>query len=227
MKLPVLLNNEDISFPDPRHSDEQGLLAIGGDLSPQRLLKAYSLGIFPWFETSSPILWWSPDPRLILLPKRFRVSRSLKKTLKKQFIFQIDTSFEQVIHACATSNDREENTWITQDMINAYIDLHNLGYAHSFEVWLDNKLVGGLYGISLGKAFFGESMFHHVRDASKAALCFLCSVMADWHFDFIDCQLPTEHLQQLGAEKLSRKQFLNMLENTLKHPTKQGKWLYP
>lgn len=226
MKEPVLLKKDDYRFPDPEHSTQQGLLAIGGDLSPLRLIQAYSQGVFPWFEEECPILWWSPDPRLILRPEHFRVSRSLRQTLKKPFQFTIDTAFKEVITACATSKGRLLNTWITAGMIEAYTALHQMGWAHSFEVWLHEKLVGGLYGISLGHAFFGESMFHLVRDGSKVAMYFLCSVMKDWQFDFIDCQLPTAHLQSLGAEVVARKKFLSLLQQTLQYPDKRGKWAY-
>lgn len=220
------MEDEDYRFPNPEHSDKQGLLLIGGDLTPKRLVQAYSQGIFPWFEPGCPVLWWSPNPRLILYPDAFKLTRSLKKTLNKPFKFSIDTAFKDVIRACATENERLNNTWITNEMIEAYTALHEQGYAHSFEVWLEGRLVGGLYGVSLGQAFFGESMFHIEKDASKLALYFLCKTMKDWHFDFIDCQLPTPHLQSLGAKIISRKEFLHLLQGALKHPTIQKKWLY-
>ncbi|KTD51165.1 leucyl/phenylalanyl-tRNA--protein transferase [Legionella quateirensis] len=214
-------------FPDPETSDKQGLLAIGGDLCPQRILQAYTQGIFPWFEPGCPILWWSPNPRLILLPDQLNVSRSLNKSLKKPFRLSIDTAFQQVITSCATCSGRFNNTWITHEMITAYTTLHTMGYAHSFEVWQDDKLVGGLYGISLGKGFFGESMFHKVTDASKIALYYLCQTLKDWEFDFIDCQMPTNHLLRLGATVISRKEFLHLLGLTLKNPNKLGHWDHP
>ncbi|QDP72948.1 leucyl/phenylalanyl-tRNA--protein transferase [Legionella israelensis] len=220
------MSAENYTFPDPEYYDKQGLLAIGGDLSPQRLIQAYSQGIFPWFEPGSPILWWSPDPRLILWPNNFRISRSLRQTLKKPFQLTVDNAFKEVIIACATNKERLNNTWITPAMIEAYEKLHQMGYAHSFEVWLNDELVGGLYGVSLGHAFFGESMFHKERDASKVAMYFLCSVMKSWQFDFIDCQLPTAHLQRMGAEIVPRKQFLDLLRQTLRYPNKQEKWVY-
>ena len=219
------MNKNNLTFPDPHTADHEGLLAIGGDLSPQRLLQAYSQGIFPWYDSKSPILWWSPDPRLILIPKDFKLSQSLKKTLKKPFTFSIDKAFSEVITACASNAERKDNTWITAEMIHAYNTLHQLGYAHSFEVWLEDKLVGGLYGVSLGKAFFGESMFHKTTDASKLALYYLSLVMQAWNFDFIDCQLPTNHLQRLGAQIISREKFLHILGCALQSPTKQGPWL--
>ncbi|WP_019217413.1 leucyl/phenylalanyl-tRNA--protein transferase [Legionella tunisiensis] len=213
-----------MSFPNPESSDDQGLLAIGGDLSPERLLMAYKQGIFPWFEPGCPILWWSPNPRLILKPQAFKLSRSLKQALKKPYRFTVDTAFSEVISACANSEGRINNTWITDSMRDAYTLLHQMGYAHSFEIWLEEQLVGGLYGISLGRAFFGESMFHRLRDTSKLALYYLCHTLATWKFDFIDCQLPTGHLQRLGAVIISRREFLHYLQETLKCPTRQGLW---
>lgn len=161
--------NETYFFPNPETSDDQGLLFIGGDLAPQRILQAYRQGVFPWYEPGTPILWWSPNPRLILIPTEFKVSRSLQKSLKKPFSFTVDTVFREVIMACATCSGRINNTWITQEMIEAYTQLHTMGYAHSFEIWYENELVGGLYGLSIGHVFFGESMFHKLTDASKIA----------------------------------------------------------
>lgn len=215
---------EEYTFPHPDTSDSQGLLAIGGDLHPERIIQAYSQGIFPWFEPGCPILWWSPNPRLILIPNEFKLSKSLKQSLKRPFRLSIDTAFHQVITHCATQSGRINNTWISNDMIEAYTSLHTMGYAHSFEVWEEDHLVGGLYGICLGKAFFGESMFHTVTDASKIALYYLCKTMEDWEFDFIDCQLPTGHLQRLGAKLISRKEFLHLLNQSLDHPNKPGLW---
>jgi leucyl/phenylalanyl-tRNA---protein transferase len=219
-----LIENHTNWFPHPETSDQQGLLAIGGDLTPKRILQAYSQGIFPWFEPGTPILWWSPHPRLILYPNDFKLTSSLKKTLNKSFSFSMDSAFSEVIRACATVANRTNNTWITNEMIDAYTTLHQMGYAHSFEIWQENKLVGGLYGISLGKAFFGESMFHLVPDASKIALYYLCLIMNDWDFQFIDCQMPTPHLLRMGAKIISRKQFLHLLHLTLQHPNKIGQW---
>lgn len=211
-------------FPHPETSDKQGLLAMGGDLSPERILAAYSQGIFPWFEPGCPILWWSPNPRLILLPNEFKCSRSLKKSLKKPYRFSIDTAFKQVIHHCATSANRLNNTWITSEMEQAYITLHQMGYAHSFELWHDQELIGGLYGVSLGSAFFGESMFHKVTDASKIVFYHLCQTMQTWNFDFIDCQIPTPHLSSLGAKVIARKEFLHLLDLALENSDKIGPW---
>lgn len=217
-------NQQNYWFPHPETSDKQGLLSIGGELSPPRVLQAYRQGIFPWFEPGCPVLWWSPNPRLIILPHEFKVSRSLKKSLKKPFTFSIDTAFNEVIHGCATYPDRTNNTWISKDMIDVYSTLHQLGYVHSFEVWQNELLVGGLYGLSLGRAFFGESMFHITTDASKLALHYLCQIMASWGFDFIDCQMPTTHLMTLGAKIISRGHFLHLLNTSLQHPDKIGSW---
>jgi leucyl/phenylalanyl-tRNA--protein transferase len=217
-----VIKPEDFYFPHPETSDKQGLLAIGGDLSPGRILKAYRLGIFPWFQPGSPILWWSPNPRLILKPHDFKISRSLQKSIKKPWQYSINTSFEAVITACATTGGRVGETWITQEMIQAYTTLHTMGYAHSFEIWLAGELVGGLYGISLGRAFFGESMFHTVTDASKIALYYLSQTLHNKQFSFIDCQLPTAHLQRLGAKIMSRRAFLHELDLALEYPDQLG-----
>lgn len=219
-----MTQQDDYWFPHPETSDKQGLLAIGGRLSPQRILQAYRQGIFPWFEPGCPILWWSPNPRLILIPAEFKISHSLKKSLKKPFRLSIDTTCSEVIKACATYSNRKDNTWITSDMIEVYTTLHQMGYVHSFEVWEEDRLVGGLYGLSLGKAFFGESMFHTVTDASKIALQFLSATMSAWGFDFIDCQMPTPHLLSLGAQIISRKHFLHLLDQSLQHIDKIGLW---
>jgi len=221
------LTNSDYIFPNPETSDKQGLLVMGGDLSPPRILQAYSQGIFPWYEPGCPVLWWSPNPRLILIPNEFKISQSLKKSLKKPFTLTIDTAFPEVINACATYSGRKDNTWITAEMIKAYIQLHQMGYAHSFEIWLDGTLVGGLYGISLGRAFFGESMFHTVTDASKIAMYWLSKTMGAWNFDFIDCQMPTTHLQTLGAKVIGRTQFLYLLSGSLEQTTQLGLWTAP
>lgn len=217
---------DDFDFPNPNQSDEEGLLAVGGTLAPRHLLKAYSQGIFPWYQAGSPPLWWSPPERLLLKPEQFKRSRSLKKALQRPHVFRMDTQFATVIRACAACEGRgEDHTWITPEMQEAYIRLHHLGYAHSFEIWSEaGDLQGGLYGISLGRAFFGESMFHDQRDASKMAMYYLCQTLASWQFDFIDCQLPTAHLMSLGATIVDRAQFLTLLHQSLQHPTHQGSW---
>ncbi|MCA0404339.1 MAG: leucyl/phenylalanyl-tRNA--protein transferase [Proteobacteria bacterium] len=215
---------KDEPLPLAQNADKEGLIAIGGELSSTRILEAYTKGIFPWYEAHYPILWWSPDPRLILEPNQFKLAKSLKKQLNKTYHFKIDHAFAEVIKACASLNDRLNKTWITKEMQDAYIRLHEEGYAHSFEVWDDSNLIGGLYGLSLGHAFFGESMFHTERDASKLAFYHLCQTLEAWDYEFIDCQLPTAHLESLGAKQISRKDFLIKLENSLKYPTKVGKW---
>jgi len=224
--MPIFRLVDDLVFPPPDYADPSGLIAIGGDLSSERLLEAYRVGIFPWYSDDQPILWWSPDPRLVLELDRFKIARSLRKTLKKG-IFKVtfDRVFEEVIAACATvDRDGQQGTWITQEMQDAYIKLHGLGFAHSVETWFDNQLVGGLYGVSLGKAFFGESMFHLKSDASKVALATLVDRLKAWGFRFIDAQMTTEHLVSLGAQELSRRIFLKQLQSALRHPTKRGKW---
>ena len=224
--MPIFRLVDEPIFPPPDYADPSGLLAVGGDLSKERLLEAYRLGIFPWYSDDQPILWWSPDPRLVLDLKDFKISRSLRKTLKKA-IFQVtfDHAFEQVIQACAVVPRAAQNgTWITEEMQEAYINLHGLGYAHSVESWLGGELVGGLYGVSLGKAFFGESMFHLKTDASKVALATLVEKLKSWDFHFIDSQMTTEHMIRLGAKELPRRIFLKRLQLALRHPTKRGRW---
>jgi leucyl/phenylalanyl-tRNA--protein transferase len=224
--MPIFRLVDEPIFPPPDYADASGLLAVGGDLSKERLLEAYRLGIFPWYSDDQPILWWSPDPRLVLDLKDFTISRSLRKTLKKA-IFQVtfDHAFERVIQACAVVPRTAQNgTWITEEMQEAYIDLHGLGYAHSVESWFGGELVGGLYGVSLGKAFFGESMFHLKTDASKAALATLVEKLKSWDFHFIDSQMTTEHMIRLGAKELPRRIFLKRLQLALRQPTKRGRW---
>lgn len=225
--MPVFRLPDDNIFPPPHLAEESGLLAVGGDLSEARLLLAYSLGIFPWYSEGEPILWWSPDPRLVLLPDDLNISRSLRQTLnKKIFNITLDTAFEEVINNCAKVHRKDSGgTWITDDMIDAYIRLHHLGHAHSVEAWSDEKLVGGLYGVSLGSAFFGESMFAKKSDASKAAFATLVQQLAKWGFSLIDCQLTTPHLISLGAHEIPRAEFLKMLKAALSKPAKQGTWM--
>lgn len=212
-------------FPHPKTADKQGLLTIGGDLHPFRVLQAYRQGIFPWFEPGNPVLWWSPNPRLLLYPDQFILSRSFKRSLKKPWHIQCDHLFDQVITHCASSNGRVGHTWLTESMINCYTTLHNMGFAHSVEVLLEGKLVGGLYGICIGAAFFGESMFHLETDASKVALYALCKISQKYGLHFIDCQLPNAHLQTLGALLVKRESFLYELEvsNHEEEPIKNWK----
>jgi leucyl/phenylalanyl-tRNA--protein transferase len=195
-------------------NDPNGLLAAGGDLSVERLCDAYRRGIFPWYEDGQPILWWSPSPRTILLPRDIHVSKSTNKAIRKQQpIITTDTVFEKVIQQCAEITRRhQEGTWITAQMQKAYIDLHHRGFAHSVEVWFNGQLAGGLYGVAIGRAFFGESMFSNQSNASKFAAIALCQQLKLWGFGFIDCQVHTQHLASLGATTVSRKQFSNLLD---------------
>jgi leucyl/phenylalanyl-tRNA--protein transferase len=215
--MPVEISHRKLEFPDLEEADESGLLAVGGDLSLERLKLAYSKGIFPWYEKGMPILWWSPDPRMVLFPDKMIISHSLKQIIKKQhFTVTIDTAFEKVIKNCAqTPRKGEKGTWITREMKNAYIDLHKAGFAHSAEAWLDGKLVGGLYGVAIGKAYFGESMFHHVTNASKVAFFHLVEKLSSWNFKIIDAQVYTNHLESLGGEMIPRSQYIQILEKAL------------
>ena len=220
--MPVYLLTEELLFPPPHLADKSGLLAVGGDLSVERLLLAYSSGIFPWYSDDEPILWWSPDPRLVLYPNELNVSGSLRKVLRKQvFRVTMDAAFPQIIAACASIRD---STWIIDDMIRAYCRLHESGYAHSVEVWQDGELAGGLYGVSLGRCFFGESMFSRRSNASKVALYHLVEHVKALHFDLIDCQVTSDHLLRLGAREIPRRQFLAEIKQSLKSPTLKGKW---
>jgi leucyl/phenylalanyl-tRNA--protein transferase len=222
----IFLLDDDIVFPHPSMANREGLLAVGGDLSVERLLLAYSSGIFPWYDDETPILWWSPDPRMVLLPENFKVSKSLRQVLSRGiFETKFDEAFEDVIRYCSeVPRPNQPGTWITKEMIQAYINLHRAGYAHSVETYHNGKLVGGLYGVSLGKAFFGESMFYLERDASKIALATLVDRLISWEFHFIDAQQKTAHLQRLGAQPVRRSEFLNMLGTALQHENKNGKW---
>lgn len=224
--MPVYALSDKLLFPDPRHAEKDGLLAIGGDLSSNRILLAYSLGIFPWYSEGDPILWWSPDPRMVLYPNRFKTSKSLNNSIRNMdFRITFDTCFDEVIRNCSQAERKgQPGTWITQEMQQAYIQLHQLGYAHSVEVFDKEELVGGLYGLSLGKAFFGESMFHKKRDASKMALYYLTKKLVEWDFQLIDAQVETEHLKSLGAVNIPRNRFLEQLKEALKYPTIKGKW---
>ncbi len=215
-----------IQFPDVNTADDDGLIAIGGELSTDFLESAYKQGIFPWFDDDSPIMWWSPNPRLVLYPDNFKVSKSLAKLIRiGKFELKIDTNFNAVISNCAkVKRNEQDGTWITNDMIKAYYNLHNKGMAHSFETYLDNELVGGLYGVSFGKAFFGESMFHKHTDASKFAFFYLVEWCKQNNFHFIDAQQSTNHLKSLGAIEIERNQFLKELKIALKYETKFGKW---
>lgn len=224
--MPIYRLSKELAFPDPSYTEEEGLLAVGGDLSVERLLLAYANGIFPWFIEGSKILWWSPDPRMVLFPDNFKVSNSLKQLIRsKKYSHTFDQDFEAVIRNCScVSRDGQDSTWITEKMQKAYIKLHKKGFAHSVETWLDGELVGGLYGVSLGRAFFGESMFFHQRDASKFALYHLVQLLKAWDFDFIDAQQDTEHLRSMGAINIPRPEFMERLDKAIAKPTYKGNW---
>lgn len=228
MRLPWLDPYDDNQpFPPPCRAltEPDGLLAAGGNLSPRRLLRAYRLGIFPWYSPGQPILWWSPDPRLVLFPEAVNISRSLRKTLKKGlFTVTADTAFAAVIGACAGPRGQETGTWITSEMNRAYLRLHRLGHAHSIESWHEGQLVGGLYGVAVGRVFYGESMFSAMSDASKVALAALATQLRRWQFTLIDCQVHTAHLSRMGAVEIPRTTFLQLLERYCILPSQEGAW---
>ena len=212
--MPVYSLSEQISFPPPQHAEKDGLLAVGGDLSPDRLVNAYALGIFPWYSKGYPIMWWSPDPRMVLFPSKFKRNKSLRQIInKKVFDVKFNTCFEKVIRNCSkVPRTNQDGTWIVDEMIEAYIKLNKLGVAQSVEVFQNDELVGGLYGLAIGKAFFGESMFFKKSNASKVAMWYLVDKLVEQEFDIIDAQQETAHLKSLGAELISREKFLNLLE---------------
>ncbi len=219
--MPVFTLSKRLSFPPSHLAIKEGLLAVGGDLSVERLLLAYRSGIFPWYSQGEPILWWSPDPRLVLYPEELKISRSLSRIMKKN-IFRItfDQAFDKVIQACAdVKRSYGEGTWITDEMKSAYCQLNRKGYAHSVEAWHENNLVGGLYGVSIGRAFFGESMFSTVSNASKVAFATFVQKLEQLEFKLIDCQVKTEHLLRFGAREVSRKTFIEQLEKAVEDPT--------
>ncbi len=217
---------DECMFPPPELAEDNGLLAVEGDLSEQRLLTAYSMGIFPWYSEGDPILWWSPDPRLVLYPREFKVSRSLRQIINKEmFSVTMDTAFEEVIIQCSHVHCKKDGgTWITEEMINAYIGLYHSGFAHSVEAWSKGELVGGLYGVSLGSVFFGESMFTKRSNASKVAFSKLVMQLIHWNFSVIDCQITTAHLQSLGAREIPRSEFLDLLRAGVNASTHKGVW---
>lgn len=224
--MPVYRLSRELVFPDPREAEPSGLLAVGGDLGSGRLLLAYSMGIFPWYGEGQPILWWSPDPRCVLDLDDLHVSRRLRRVLNQgRFVVTFDADFRGVIRACA-SVDRhgQDGTWITPEMERAYVRLHDAGLAHSAECWRGRELVGGIYGVALGRGFFGESMFHRAADASKVALARLVERLAGWGFHFIDAQVTTSHMLSLGAREVPREAFLASLDEALRHPTRRGSW---
>lgn len=219
----------DTPFPplDRALNEPSGLLAAGGDLTPQRLLDAYRHGIFPWYNPGQPPLWWSPDPRMVLFPDELKVSRSLAKRLKKQdYEIRCDTAFREVMLACAsTPRPEQDGSWIVPEILEGYCGLHALGYAHSIETWMDDKLVGGLYGVAIGRMFYGESMFHHATDASKLAFVHLVRHLKQQGYGMIDCQMHTPHLASLGAREIPRNEFARRLTELVNlKPDSPGKW---
>ena len=221
-------DSDPAQFPDPGYALEEpnGLLAVGGDLSPARLLNAYRQGIFPWYSEGQPILWWSPHPRAVLYPDQLKISRSLKKSLRKRpFRVTLDTDFAKVIEACSEPRRDTDGTWITEEMKEAYMQLHQIGFAHSVECWENDELVGGLYGVSMGKVFFGESMFARRTDASKIGFAHLVEQLKRWGFGLIDCQIHSGHLSSLGAQDIPREEFLRLLDSWCDpFEAHQGKW---
>lgn len=220
-------NPRDLRFPGVEHATPEGLLAIGGDLQTERLLEAYRHGIFPWYNEGQPILWWSPDPRTVLFPERLHVSRSLKRSLRPgRFLVTFDRSFDRVVRHCAGPRPQhpEGGTWITPAMIEAYVALHEEGYAHSVETWQGDQLVGGLYGVAIGSAFFAESMFTKVDDASKVALVSLVRQLRAWSFRIIDCQQSSPHVLRLGAEEIPRREYIEHLSKAVTQPGRRGRW---
>ncbi len=224
--MPVYRLNRKLAFPSPHEAEPNGLLAVGGDLGSARLLLAYSMGIFPWYSEGQPILWWSPDPRCVLDLDDFHVSRRLRRVLNQErFRVTFDEDFAGVIRGCASAGrPGQEGTWITAEMERAYVRLHDAGLAHSVECRLGERLVGGIYGIALGRGFFGESMFHRETDASKVALARLVDRLTGWGFHFIDAQVTTSHMLSLGAREVPRRDFLKNLDDALHYPTRRGSW---
>lgn len=222
-------NPRDLHFPPIDLATPEGLLAVGGDLGPERLLEAYRHGIFPWYSDDQPILWWSPDPRTVLFPNKLHVSRSLKRSLRPGlFSVTLDQCFRDVMQHCAGPRPQypDGGTWITAEMLEAYQRLHELGYAHSVETWQEGELVGGLYGVALGGAFFAESMFTRVSDASKVALVFLVRQLHTWGFRLMDCQQSSPHVLALGAESIPRRDFLDHLTTAFTLPDRHGRWQF-
>ncbi len=223
--MPVYYLGSDPFFPPATDSDRDGILAVGGDLSPERLYEAYTHGIFPWYSSESPIIWWSPDPRFVIYPSEVKVSKSMRQILRRKiFDIKFDTSFREVITECSGRRRHEKGTWITPEMIEAYVILHKLGLAHSIESWHDDKLAGGLYGVSIGGIFFGESMFSRESNASKAAFIVLADNLLRLGFDLIDSQVHTSHMESLGAVEMDRDLFLNIVTESVRKETIKGNW---
>ena len=226
---PFWLDPRDTSYRFPDVSlaltEPDGLLAIGGSLSPGRLEAAYRQGIFPWYNEDQPILWWSPNPRTVLFPERIHISRSLRKTLRQgHFEISFDRAFEQVIEACGQPRRHEAGTWITAEMRAAYCEMHRLGHGHSIECWQQGRLVGGLYGLSFGKVFYGESMFSRVRDASKVVMAYLARQLQEWGYGLLDCQVASPHLFSMGAEEIPREDFVHYLQQLTAQPGHPTPW---
>lgn len=224
--MPIFQLDGDLIFPPPMYAEAEGVLAVGGDLSRERLLLAYRQGIFPWYSEGEPLLWWSPDPRMVLFPEDFHCSRRLRRKIRQgQFEIRVDTAFAAVMKACATvPRHDQDGTWITEAMQRAYVDLHEAGFGHSIEVWQDGALVGGIYGLSLGGTFFGESMFSKVADASKIAMATLVDHCKAWGFLMIDCQVANPHLESLGAIDIPREDYLALLAQSNQLQTRKGQW---
>lgn len=222
--------DSDSPFPplEQALTEPNGLLAVGGDLSPTRLINAYKHGIFPWYNPGEPILWWSPDPRCVLYPQQLKISRSLRKTLNKHpFEIRFDSAFADVMAACGEPRSTQKGTWITQEMCKAYVNMHELGYGHSVECWQNNQLVGGLYGLAIGRVFFGESMFSRVDDASKVALVFLCRWLTGNGYELIDSQVHTPHLESMGAQLIPRSEYVAHIKTLTLDGRRPGKWPTP
>lgn len=226
--MPVFwLPDNTLTFPHPELANQDGILAMGGDLSPRRLLLAYQIGIFPWFNPDDPIIWWSPDPRFVLFPEELKVAKSMRTYFNNpRFRLTLDQHFETIMRGCQSVYRKGQGggTWITEDMVHGYCQLHQMGYAHSIEVWQDNQLVGGLYGIALGKCFFGESMFSKAPNASKFGFISLVKKLQKLGYELIDCQQPTQYLSSLGARSIPRKEFLAILEKNRQFPTDISNW---
>jgi leucyl/phenylalanyl-tRNA---protein transferase len=224
--MPVFRIPDELMFPDPNLAEEDGLLGVGGDLSTERLLMAYANGIFPWYSEGEPIMWWSPEPRCVLFPERLKISQSLRDSIrKKTYTVAFDSRFRDVIARCSTVKRKgQRSTWITHEMQEAYIELHMRGFAHSVEVFMDGELVGGLYGVALGKVYCGESMFHLRPDASKIALHYLVQRLLQWKFALIDCQVTNSHLLSLGAEEMPRREFLKLVRKNIGAEGHYGSW---
>ena len=224
--MPVFVLSKKISFPPQSFAEGNGLIAIGGDLSPERLIASYRMGIFPWYSDGDPILWWTPDPRLVLFPKELHTPRSLEKVIRKNYFdVTVDHDFKSVIQSCSdVHKEKNKGTWIVKEMIEAYVKLHQMGYAHSIETWRHGRLVGGLYGVSMGKCFFGESMFSTESDASKVALVYLVRVLLEHSFELIDCQMTTRHLARFGAREIQRAEFIRRLNSALDSDQPPQSW---